>query len=72
MEDNSIHVIYSLSKKSNWVCRLKMFTSQKIIKGYIKLLVREGSTVGVDNLLMQNEYKDAVESKTDLNKRLSS
>ena len=38
-------------------------------KGYKKLLVVEGSTVGVDKVPMQNKNEEALESETDFDKK---
>ena len=48
-----------MSKKSDWEAGWKHFVITKR-KGFEKLLVGEGSTDGVDNVVIQDEYKEAL------------
>ena len=58
------HVIKFLSRKS-WESWYETFLLLSEGKGYKNLLVGNGSTLGVDKIPIQMEYKQALEGWTD-------
>ena len=49
---------------------MEIFLSQGKWKGYKKLLVGNGSKVGVDKIPTQSEFERALEGSTDLDKEI--
>ena len=64
----NMHIIEFLGKKANWESWSKKFLSHLTCKGYKKLFW--SSELMVDKIPKQNEYDDALEGDTDLNKKV--
>ena len=69
-EGKNIHIIEFLGKKRDWKSWLEKHLSQGKWKGYKKLWVGNGFTVGVDKIPMQSEFERALEGSTDLDKKV--
>ena len=68
-EEKSIYIIEFLGKKSNWESSMEKFLSQEKCKGCSKLLVGDESKVRVDEVHKQEEYEEALERNTYLDKK---
>ena len=66
---NSVHTIEFWVKKADWKGWLEKFLLCGKHKGYEKLLVSSGSTSGMDKIPTQDEYKNALKSYTNLDKK---
>ena len=67
-KEKSIHIIAFSGKKADQENWFKKFLPHGKHEEYEKLLVSSGSMVGVDEVPMQNEYKNALQSDMDLDK----
>ena len=65
----SIHIIEFPGKKTDWERWSEKFLLHGKQKGY-KLLVSNVSMSGVDKIPTQDEYENAMEGDTDLNKKI--
>ena len=63
-KEKSIHVIELLGKKTNWDSWSKSFFLHGKQEGYMKLLVSNGSTSGVNTIPTQDEYESTMEGDT--------
>ena len=65
----SIYIIEFFGKKSDWECWLETFLSWGKRKSYKNLLIGEGSTKELGMIPMQENYGEAIEGSTGLNKK---
>ena len=58
------------AKKNNWESWSKNFLLHGLWEGYKKLLVSNRSMSGIDKIITQDEYQNAMEGETDLDKKV--
>ena len=69
-KEKSICTIEFSGKKTDWDSWSEKFLLHGKQKGHKKLLVSNGSTSGLDKIPTQDEYNNALEGDTDLNKMI--
>ena len=69
-QTKSIHIIEFSGKKADWESLCEKFLLHGKQKGCNKLLLSSRSTLGMDKIPTQNEYKNALEGDRDLNKKI--